>query len=40
MRARIGMKAITGKQFRHEARGKSLDNQTGQPCAEPLGRSL
>jgi hypothetical protein len=34
------MEAVAGKQLGHEHLGKSLNDETGQQSAEPLGRRL
>jgi hypothetical protein len=40
MGTRVGMKAIAGKQLGPERRRKSLDDNSGQPFAEPLSGRL
>src|SRR5262249_43942744 len=40
MRTRVGMKAIPGEPAGHEQRGKSLDDDSGQPFCQPLRRGL
>src|SRR5262249_3594824 len=40
VRSRIGMKASPGKQAGPEGRGKSLDDDAGEPFCQSLGRCL